>query len=260
MRPHPTTGEPWLLPISLISDEKSLGLPLRFTTRQFLTRQLDKKRAWEKLLYPRMIEQTKPGELGKLVWREDMPQLILSLLRQRVVDRLSWNFSFRGRLIPVASPRTEDLEAVDAVSTVLLFQSLRTRADDCQERCEAITAELEKWATYFSQYFGSHFDPHSSPNVTHKAPHWYTQPLIPRMQPRLQFPELEFKTTTWRGRKVAVYSLTDLLGSEKAKELIEGPTSKYADQGCVVIRQARHNVPVEVLLMQLQAYVANPSP
>lgn len=259
MRPHPTTGALWLLPVSLTTDENSLGLPLRFTSRQLVAQQIGKKKGWEKVIYPRMIEKMKPGEVGKLVWREDMPPLILNLMRKRVIDRLSWNFTFRGRLIPVASPRTEDIEAVDDVSTILIFRSLRTLADDSQERCEAISAELEKWASYFGQYFGTCFDPHSSPEVTHKAPYWY-QPLIPHMHPRLQFPRLEFKTTAWRGQKVAVYSLTDMLGPEKAKELIEGPKSKYADQRCVVIKRARHNVPVEILLMQLQAYIAKPGP
>ena len=258
MRQHPTTGDPWLLPVSLTTDENHLGLPLRFLSRQLIAQQLGKKKGWEKALYPRIVEKIQSGESGKLVWREDMPQLILDLLRKRLVDRLSWNFSFRGRLTPVASPRAEDVDAVDDVSTVLLFGALRTRADDCQDRCDAITTELEKWATYFGQSFGSHFDPHSSPDVTHKAPYWYTQPLVPHMQPRLQFPDLEFKTTTWRGKKVAVYSLTDMLGPEKAQELIEGSGSKYADQSCVVMKRARHNVPVEMLLMQLQAYIAKP--
>ncbi|KAF2630097.1 hypothetical protein BU25DRAFT_265552 [Macroventuria anomochaeta] len=262
-RPHPATGDPWLLPVSLTTSTppSHLGRPLRFLGRRLIASQLGKgkKKAWEKALCTRMLEKFQPGEFGKTVWREDMPQLILELMQKRVVDRLSWNFSFRGRLIPVASPRTEDVESVEDVSTVLVFGSLRSRADDYQDRCDAITAELDKWATYFGQNFGSHFNPHDSPDVTHNAPQWYTQPLVPRMQPRLQFPELEFKTTTWRGRKVAVYSLTDLLSPEKAQELISGPGSKYASQKCVVIKRARHNVPVEMLLMQLQSYIAKPS-
>ncbi|KAJ4990777.1 hypothetical protein SVAN01_03786 [Stagonosporopsis vannaccii] len=256
VRPHPTTGNPWLLPVSLTTDESHLGMSLRFSSRELIAQQTGKKKGW---MFPRLLDKMRPGELDKMVWREDMPQLILALMRKRVVDRLAWNFSFRGRLIPVASPRTEDIESVDDVSTVLIFGSLRTRADDCQDRCEAISAELEKWASYFGLYFGSRFDPHSSPDVTHKAPYWY-QPLVPHMQPRLQFPELEFKTTTWRGHKVAVYSLTDLLGPEMARELTEGPKSKYAGQRCVAIKRARHNAPVELLLMQLQAYIAKPGP
>lgn len=256
LRPHPTTGDPWLLPVSLTTDKKQLGPPLLFLGRERIAVHLGKKKAWERALYMRMIDKLQPGEFGKMVWREDMPRLIRDLMCTRLVDRLSWNFSFRGRLIPVASPRTEDIDSIDDVSTVLIFDTLRTRADDLQDRANAITTDLEKWANYFGTNFGSHYDPHAAPEVTHHSPSWYSEPLVPRLQPRVQFPELEFKTTVWRGEKVAVYSLTDLLGPEKARELIKG--SKYEDQKCVVMKRARHNVPVEILLMQLQAYIAQP--
>ncbi|KAF3047486.1 hypothetical protein E8E12_008595 [Didymella heteroderae] len=249
IRPHPTTSDPWLLPVSLTTTSTQLGLPFRFLSRQLIAAQLGKKKAWEKSLYPRMFERLSGGEAARLVWREDMPSLVLDLMRARLVSALSWNFSFRGRLIPVSSPLAEHVEGVEDVSSVLYFGSLRSRADEAQEECESITAELEKWSHYFGQSFGKHFDPHAKDGVTHKAPYWYQAPLVPRMQPRLQFPELEYRTTTWRGQRVPVYSLVDLLGEDKARELILGPKSKYAEHGCVVMKRARHNVPVETLLM-----------
>ena len=244
----------------MTTDKKQLGPPIRFLGRQPVVEHLGRKKDWQRALYTRILDKLENNERGTMVWREDMPELILDLLRKRVVDRLSWNFSFRGRLTPVASPRAEDIDAVDDVSTVLYFDSLRTRADDAQDRCEAITLELDKWSTYFGIHFGDRFDPHAAPGVTHKAPYWYQAPVVSHMQPRLQFPDLEYKTTTWRGEKVALYSLTDLLGPEKARELISGGRSKYTDYGCVVIKRARHNVPVELLLMQLQSYIAKPGP
>jgi hypothetical protein len=260
MRPHPTTSDPWLLPVSLTTSSTQLGLPFRFHSRQLIATQLGKNKAWAKSLYPRMFDRLSGGEVKNLVWREDMPSFILDLLRARLVSALSWNFSFRGRLIPVASPQSAHIEAVEDVSSVLYFGSLRSRADDAQERCEAITAELEKWSAYFGQNFGSHFDPHAKEGVTHKAPYWYQAPLVPHLQPRLQFPALEYHTTVWRGCAVPVYSLVDLLGEEKARELVEGPKSKYAEHKCVVMKRARHNVPVETQLLQLQTYVAQPGP
>ncbi|KAF3053457.1 hypothetical protein E8E11_008525 [Didymella keratinophila] len=260
MRPHPTTSAPWLLPVALTTKSTQLGPPLRFHGRQLIAAQLGKKKAWEKALYPRMFDRLSGGEVKNLVWREDMPSFILGLLRARLVSSLSWNFSFRGRLIPVASPLSAHIEHVEDVSCVLYFGSLRSRAHEAQERCETITSELEKWSAYFGQNFGSHFDPHAKEGVTHKAPYWYQAPLVPRMQPRLQFPTLEYHTTVWRGRAVPVYSLVDLLGEEKARELVEGPKSKYAEHKCVVMKRARHNVPVETQLLQLQTYVAQPGP
>jgi hypothetical protein len=242
----------------LTTDQKQLGPPYRFLGRKIIATQLGKKKAWEKGLYSRMSEKYGSHKLSKMVWREDMPNLVLNMMRKRLAKKLSWNFGFRGRLIPVASPRTEDIDKVDDVSCVLIVRSLRTRADDLQDRAEGIATELEKWSSYFGKSFIAKFDPHASPEVTHTSPHWYTEPLVPRLQPRLQFPELEFHSAIWRGGKVAVYSLTDLLGEEKAQEFIT--ESKYADEKCVVLKRARHNVPVEILLMQLQAYIARPGP
>lgn len=260
MRPHPTTSAPWLLPVSLTTSATQLGLPLRFHGRQLIASQLGKNKAWAKSLYPRMLDKLSAVEVKSLVWREDMAPFILDLLRARLVSALAWSFSFRGRLIPVASPQSTHLEAVPDVSSVLYFGSLRSRADDARERCENITAELEKWAHYFGQNFAKHLDPHAKEGVTHKAPYWYQAPLVPHMQPRLQFPPLEYHTAAWRGQAVPVYSLVDLLGEEKAQQLISGPNSKYAEHKCVVVKRARHNVPVETLLMQLQTYVAHPAP
>jgi hypothetical protein len=209
-------------------------------------------------MYARMAEKLS-SSLKKMVWREDLPDLILDLMQKQVVKKLSWNFGFRGRLIPVASPRIEDIEDVDDVSCVLFFGTLRTRADDIQDHVTEIIAEMDKWSSYVAKSFAEKLDPHANPEVTHKSPPWYVEPLVPRLQVRLRYPELEFKSTIWRGRKkIAVYSLTDLLGADKMWHLIEG--SQYGGERCVVIKQARHNVPVELLLMRLQAYIARPGP
>jgi hypothetical protein len=205
-----------------------------------------------------MEEKLGTANLRKMVWREDLPELVLDLMQKQLVKKLSWNFAFRGRLTPVASPRAEDVKHVDDVSCVLMFASLRTRADDIQDSAKDMNAEMDKWSSYVAKSYADKLDPHASPDVTHSSPAWFVEPLVPRLQPRLRYPELEFKSTLWRGKKVALYSLTDLLGDNKAQQLIKD--SKYAGASCVVVKRARHNVPVEVLLMRLQAYIARPGP
>jgi hypothetical protein len=196
--------------------------------------------------------------LKKMVWREDLPDLILDLMQNRLVKKLSWNYGFKGRLTPVASPRPEDLQNIDDVSCVLIFRSLRTRANEIHDRAEEIVAEMDKWSSYVAKSYIDKLDPHASPEVTHKSPAWYGEPVVPRLQPRTRFPKLEFHTTVWRGANVALYSLTDLLGADKAQHLIDG--SQYAEETCVAMKRARHNVPVDILLMRLQAYIARPGP
>jgi hypothetical protein len=257
-RPHPTTQDPWLLPVSLTTDKKHLGPPYRFLGRHLVTAYLGKKKAWEKGLNARLSEKLGAHNLKNMVWREDMPDFILEMLCKRLSNRLNWYFGFRGRLVPVSSPQTEDIEDVEDVSSVLIFRSLRTRADDIKVQTDGNKTELEKWSSYFAKSFASKLDPHAAPGVTHISPHWYSGPIVPRMQPRAHFPELDFHTTIWRGKKVAVYSLSDLLGEDMTQVLVEG--SKYADKKCVVLKSGRHNVPIEILLMQVQAYIAQPGP
>lgn len=257
-RPHPTTQDPWLLPVSLTTDTKHLGPPYRFLGRHLVAAHLSKSKAWQKVLNSRMSEKLGAHNLKNIVWREDMADFILEMMRKRLAGRLAWYFGFRGRLIPVPSPRTEDIEDVEDVSCVLIFRSLRTRANDLKVRSDENKTELEKWSSYFAKNFASKLDPHAAPGVTHTSPHWYSGPIVPRMQPRLQFPELEFHVTTWRGKKVAVYSLSDLLGEEQAQMLVEG--SKYANEKCVVLKRGRHSIPIQILLMQAQAYIAWPGP
>ncbi|KAI8939674.1 hypothetical protein NX059_003432 [Plenodomus lindquistii] len=259
-RPHPTTNDPWLLPVSLVSQEKHLGPPFYFINRQKAVAQLSKKKGWEKVLSPRTVEKFSGLNLKNMVWREDMPDFVLQTMRNKILKKLSWNFNFRGRLVPVQSPRSEDIEHIDDVSCILIFRTLRTRADKSQQELINVQKELEKWANYSIKNFAAILDPHASPDVTHHSPSWYNEPLVPRLQPRLQYPELEFPTASWRGRKVALYSLADMLGEEKAQELIRGSNSKYADAKCVIIKRARHNVPVEMLLMQVHAYIAQCAP
>jgi hypothetical protein len=219
---------------------------------------LGKKKLWQKQIYARMEEKYGSSTLKRMVWREDLPDLILDLMQKQLVHKLSWNFGFRGRLIPVASPRHEDIQDVDDVSCVLIFRSLHTRADDIHDRAQDVVAEMDKWSSWVAKNYADKLDPHAAPHVTHNSPPWYIEPLVPRLQPRFQCPKLEFKHTVWRGQKVALYSLTDLLGEDKARQLVEG--GQYAGEKCVVMKRARHIVPVELLLMQLQAYVVRPGP
>lgn len=260
MRPHPTTQDPWLLPVSRTTDQKHLGPPFYFLNRRTAARHLGIKKTWEKVIGPRITEKLSKFNLSKMVWREDMPDLILQAMRNQAFGKLSWSFTFRGRLIPVASPRSADIEHVDKVSCILLFGSFRSRADECHQKLVDIQMELEKWANYSIKSFGARLDPHASPEVTHSSPSWYTEPLVPKLQPRQNFPELEFHTATWRGHKVPVYSLTDLLGEEKAQELTKGSKSKYEEATCVVMTRARTKVSVEIMLMQIQAYMAQCGP
>jgi hypothetical protein len=257
-RPHPETSDPWLLPVSLTTTDHHLGTPFRFLGRKLVAQTLGKKGLWKGGLYSRFIEKLGVTKMGKMIWREDMSDLILGLLRKNLLDKLRWYFQKSGRLVLCASPSKEDIEEIDDASCVLYFGTLRTRADEIQEQALASLKEVEFQAKYWAGRHLEEMDPHTVQNATHTPPIWWRGPLLPELSLRIRFPPLDFKTTKWRGSKVAVYSLEDLLGEEKMKELVE--ESRFEGGGCVVLRRGRHNVPVEMMLMQLQAYLATTGP
>lgn len=180
--------------------------------------------------------------MAKLVWRKDMPELLLSMLKARVEDKLAWWFKWRGRLVPIASPSAADTVHVDDVACVLFHGSLRTAAHDTQDEANAIVAAADKWWDYVDKGLSGK---KSNPQV-----------MVPRLAPRALFPPLEYPTAAWRGRKVALYSLTDMLGSERAEALVNG--TRYEGERCWVMKRGRQAVEVQMLLGQLQGYLAEP--
>ncbi|KAF2870938.1 hypothetical protein BDV95DRAFT_628861 [Massariosphaeria phaeospora] len=256
-RPHPETSDPWLLPVNLTTTSKQLGPPLRFLGRRSVVAELGRKAGWKSGLNERFTQKL-GRKIGKMVWREDMSDLILSLLQKNLLNKLRWHFRQPGRLLPCASPRPEDIDAIEELSCVLFFGSLKTGADAVHVQAQHIMREAESLTQEYSKILVKHLDPHRAKTTTHSAPFWYPGPLVPRLQPRLRFPPLELRTTDWKGRRVPVYSLLDLLGEDKLQELLQDSSLEGAT--CVGIRPGRHNVPVETLLLQLQAFLAVPGP
>ncbi|CAI6338973.1 unnamed protein product [Periconia digitata] len=257
-RPHPDNQAPWLLPVSLTTSQRSLGTPFRFLSHEYVAAHLsNSKKHWARSVSVRLLQKINRKTSDALIWREDMADLILDLLQKRLQGKLRWYFSQPGQLIPCASPHETHTNTIDDVSSILYLGSLKSSVDDLHVRLRKTSRELDKWAEYLTDLLIK--EPHKQPGVTHKPPAWYgKQSKLLRMKPRLQFPPLEYNTSRWRGRKVAVYSLVDLLGEERARELVEG--GPYEGETCLVVKRARHNVSIEMLLMELASYHAKPGP
>ncbi|KAJ4291099.1 hypothetical protein N0V90_010297 [Kalmusia sp. IMI 367209] len=170
--PHPSNPDLWLLPLSLTTNKKHLGVPYRFLAHKAVAAHLTHKRHWEKSLYQRFIEKYSRKQREGMVWREDMPELIQTLLQKRVVDKLAWWFKWRGRLVAVRSPLPQDLEEIEDVSCVILLGSLKTSADKLLQEVDDIVADVDKWSVYFAKGFAKDLDPHKKDGVTHPAPSW----------------------------------------------------------------------------------------
>lgn len=231
--------------------------PIRMANNLFIL-EWCKEYKWKTLIAPRFRQNM--GDADKrMVWREDLVQLVLSRFQQPIIQKLRYFFERPGgQLVQCGSPLTSDIEAtgLDDVSCVLYLGSLKTPADKIQAKSIDIMVAVDQLIYGFKKKHTALVDPHTKAN--HNSPAWYKGPLLPTLLPRLRYPPLEFKTTRWRDQEVSVYSLPDLLGEENTKELVMG--TQFEDAGCIVMRRRRNNTATQLLLMQLQGFLATPGP
>lgn len=203
----------------------------------------------------RRITAKLPGpKIAKTVWREDMPELVFSLMQKKLADNLRWHFRRSGRMVPCKSPLGGDIGGVEDVSCVITFFSLKTAADEIGREARQIARTTDYLANGVVEVLKQAEGKKSNPSVLGL---WHGR-IVPRLQPRALFPPLEYRTTEWRGSRVAVYSLFDLLGEEKLGELLKG--TRYEGVGCVAVKREKLNMSFEVLLAQMQTYLVVPGP
>ncbi|KAF2803706.1 uncharacterized protein BDZ99DRAFT_452746 [Mytilinidion resinicola] len=250
---HPTTEAPWLVPAALASKSNNHGVPVRYLAQEsmilYLTR--NKREPWKYTLPLRIVENL-GSAIKKLVWREDMPALLLSILRKQLVANLRWFFGkTSNHLVPCESQSPTDVDHIDDVSCILCLRTLTTGVDHLHTELTQIVLKAEQSADKISKRHRQTYD--TSKTSSDPPPH------VPRLKPSLRFPPLHFPTAVWRGRRVPVYSLIDLLGEEHLAELIKD--TKFQDEkNVVVMRESRIAVSAQIKLMQLQAYLAKPMP
>ncbi|OCL01939.1 hypothetical protein AOQ84DRAFT_305745 [Glonium stellatum] len=255
---HPETSDPWLVPVTLTPNaSNSHGLPARFIARRPLVSFLGRRNNWRRTLSLRLYDKLGTS-LKSIVWREDMPDLIQTLLQQQVYRKLRWHFGQPGgKLERCASAHSADLDPLNDVACVLYLRTLRTRADELQAEVQKIVLEVEDMVDQLAKLQKKNYSP-AIEAMIRSPPHWWRGPLLPRLQTNLRFPPLAFHTAEYRGRRVAVYGLYDLLDEERVRELVTGTSFEGAD--CVVLKESRMIVPVQMALMQLEGYAAESGP
>ncbi|KAF2018502.1 hypothetical protein BU24DRAFT_421485 [Aaosphaeria arxii CBS 175.79] len=256
--PHPETTDPWLLPVSLAASPRASGPPYRFVARKLAVQELYQKQNWRSGVYRRITEKF-GGKVGKITWREDMPDLVHSLLQKRLLRQLDKQFKHGGsRLVPCDTPHSESLNHLEEVSCILYFKSLKTHANDIHDRANNIIEACHDHARAYSIISQDYLDPHKATGAKHFAPIWWKGPVIPLLQPRIRFPPLDMPTTLWRGSRVPLYSLQDLLGEDGLRQLLV--KSRFKDETCVVAKRSQYSTSMELSLLKLQAYTAIPRP
>ncbi|KAF1811315.1 hypothetical protein P152DRAFT_483197 [Eremomyces bilateralis CBS 781.70] len=272
IRLDPTTSEPHLLPSHLylqsLPDEerpprtraavlRSVYLSLRYDVIAFMTA----KGKWKG--FQELMAASTPREVtSKLRWRADMPQYIRDLLRRGVTWRMKRALESADPAIlepcPGGAFAAGDFDDVSAV--VYIKPKLWS------DRVKATHANL-KQVPLLSKTLRGHFVERLK-EMGDRLPERFRvveRPMAqisgshsifpPQLAEWVIFPDSWVHEVDYRGKKIPVFSLADLLGEEKARELVDG--TEYADVDCVVLKNDEKTSRLHQSLVKLERYVAD---
>jgi hypothetical protein len=207
-----------------------------------------KKNRWQLLLGNRLNARLASENTKKLIWREDMSQLILSLLRTIVWRKL------RPLLLNKGKDLIEDAESVsdnESVACLMSVQSpfqesrrLNTILVSWSEMAEGIVEEVSAISKGIRNRLIA------SGQLTDHDP-W---PPVPRLRSSFRYSPLDFDAVERGGRRVALYSLADLLGEDMATKLLQ--STRYTDCSCLALKVSVQTRNAQVWMMRLQGYLA----
>lgn len=229
--------------------------------------------------------QNRPHQ--KLVWREDMDQMVLRLLRDLVVRRLEYGFSKpRGgglfaRILETTSPSDDGdasassprqpsssfadcLAQIPDAGAVLFLRRVTSEATreaerrvrECLEAGDGLVDQLVKIRETTRRTLKEEMLPRT---------HGILDAGGPRLQPSILYPPLEYPSVRCVGRQegkdgevvlekeLPVYDLVELLGPTKLEELVKG--TAWETETVVVLREKETTIGAHHALMQLQDYV-----
>jgi hypothetical protein len=212
--------------------------------------------SWRKGLGPRNSERIGKANIKNLIWRADMDELLRDLLRGVVVRSLRWSLVHPMTNGVGKCDGMEHLETLDDVACVLRIWSQPRQAildaaeevEACIARCDALADKLrnfEKWVRR-RQGKGGLRDFNVPTQVL-------VSTSIPRLNPELRNPALEFPTVPYRDKRIPLYCLVDMLGNEKTTELLKDTV--FEKSSYLVVKQGRLTAGAQMALMRLQGYL-----
>lgn len=177
-----------------------------------------------------------------------MSQLILKLLREIVWRRL------RPLLLNKSNDLVEDAESVsdsESVACVIyarpLFREPRRinallvswieMAEKMVDEITIISKAMQKRLVTSGEL--TEFDP------------W---PPIPRLRSSFRYSSLDFDTIERGKRRIALYSLADLLGEEMGTKLLQ--STRFAESNSLALKVNAQTRNAQMWMMKLQGYVA----
>ncbi|KAI9697856.1 MAG: hypothetical protein M1820_007643 [Bogoriella megaspora] len=209
---------------------------------------------------------------GGRIWRGDMEDYVLKLMREAVVKKGWWGvkkgWAEEVRLTgPDGSGKggwegavdwgegrwVKGLQEVDNVGCVLFLRpvirkEIREVEREINRRMGEVVRVVEKVLALEHEIMIK--------RVTRDGKLGKVKRSEPKgVNVRALFPRLEVPMVEWRGERVPVYDLVEMLGEEKMGELVGG--SRVEGASCVVLKKGYFTSSVQMWLGKLWMYVAD---
>ena len=214
-----------------------------------------KKTRWRQIVHARMQDKLGGRALRQLVWRSDMEDFVLGLLRKVVERKLRWILRRGG---PGSIVRSDggvaDAKEMQDVGCVIYTGSLSSlELSRVKLEVEDGFVKAEQLANGFWNLL-KNARAKAKPREQEALNNWAKASRFPpHLNPRFVNPPLHFTTVTCGGRAVPVYSLVDMIGMDKTEELLKDTI--FQDARCVVLKEGRITCGAQMWLLRLQAYL-----
>lgn len=258
---HPETKKLWVLPnlsstkpghegsVYPKAQRKVVQRSEHILARRPLLRFVSTRSRWEKILSVATKEKLK-GKVKHLIWRQDMEDFVLCMLRQAVMTKLKWLFDHPGTALIVKIPNVAERNAAsDDISCVLVSASFET---DMVRKAQTTLQVAQNEIEWIARRLNRLARESSSSNMDGQ----HQLPLMPAAQ-AVAIPMPVLLTTFYHNHNVPVYSLPDVLGSENSTKLLEA--GSFSDGLIFGIRSSKQTLGAQMALMKLQCYLAENS-
>jgi len=226
--------------------------------RREALRALRKKSRRVRALAGGPFESLGRGYVGAVVWREDMDELVLGLLRRTVERKMRWLLRATG-IAPIVrcdggAAEAANFEDVGCVIYVRSWKSeeliqLERKVEDGFAVAERLVDKARTGFTWLLR--------HGKLNKEEKTrlEDWSKAVNFPaRINPAISNPPMVFTTVYLNGRSIPVYALEDLMGRQETEKLLNG--TPFEDASCMIMKDAPITGAAQMWLLKLQAYLA----
>ena len=225
--------------------------------RRVALQALQKKSRRVRVLAGGPFERMGRGFVDSVVWRQDMDELVLGLLRSTVARKMR-SLLQETAIGPLVRCDGGVVEAagLEDVGCVLYVGSWRSeQLADVERKVEDGFAKAERFANVARMELSSLLQ-HGKLGEENKKrlEYWSNEANFPpRINPAILHLPMAFTTTYLNGRSIPVYALEDLMGRQETQKLLNG--TAFGDARCMAMKDAPITAEAQMWLSKLQAYL-----